>query len=86
MLHKIGTPHIHTIPLHYVRQEKTIVVLVVTTRQEGEPIPRIIVREDTNIDFGDDVTIIVCLIIFSVRLARYVLSTKHTKSKYLCEQ
>jgi hypothetical protein len=37
-----------------------IVVLVVATRQAGESIPRIIVREDTKLDLGDDVTIIVC--------------------------
>ncbi len=59
MINKIGTPHIH-IPLHYVCQEKTIVVLIVTTWQAGDSIPRIIVREDTKLDFGDDVTIILC--------------------------
>ena len=55
---KICTPHI-CIPLNDVQQDELIANFIVTTQQTGESIPHSIVRKDTLLDPGDDVSIIV---------------------------
>jgi hypothetical protein len=75
---KIGSPHI-CISLHDVCQEELIVGVIVTT-QQTEVFPSFYCVKEYLVTMSP---LLYASIIFNIRLARKILSTRHMKSKYL---